>query len=246
MSNSGFTFRRVREEMIETLLDLGIKDFRVLDAISQVPRHIFLDEALRSRAYENRSLTIGYKQTISQPYIVARMTELLISHTNSRGKIFENLLELGSGCGYQSAVLSFFPRIILGGLLFNLGLSFLVDWLYSTWSRVPKTDYTIILLIFLVIGTVGFLEGVITGLLMSVILFVVSYSKVEIIKHELTGKTFHSNVERSESIKNIIDDILFINYDALTYSSVAQLVERVTVNHQVGGSSPSRGERILI
>mgnify|MGYP003324829073 CR=1 FL=1 len=81
MSNSGFTFRRVREEMIETLLDLGIKDFRVLDAISQIPRHIFLDEALWSRAYENRSLTIGYKQTISQPYIVARMTELLISHT---------------------------------------------------------------------------------------------------------------------------------------------------------------------
>ena len=96
--------------MIETLLDLGIKDFRVLDAISQVPRHIFLDEALWSRAYENRSLTIGYKQTISQPYIVARMTELLISHTNSRGKVFENILELGSGCGYHSAVLSFFSE----------------------------------------------------------------------------------------------------------------------------------------
>ena len=110
MSNSGFTFRRVREELIETLLDLGIKDFRVLDAISQVPRHIFLDEALRSRAYENRSLTIGYKQTISQPYIVAKMTELLISHTKSRGKVFENILELGSGCGYQSAILSFFSE----------------------------------------------------------------------------------------------------------------------------------------
>ena len=96
MSNSGFTFRRVREELIETLLDLGIKDFRVLDAISQVPRHIFLDEALWSRAYENRSLTIGYKQTISQPYIVARMTELLISHTNGRGKIFENILSIVS------------------------------------------------------------------------------------------------------------------------------------------------------
>jgi len=110
MNSSGFTFRRVRDQMIENLLDLGIKDFRVLDAISQVPRHIFLDEALWSRAYENRSLTIGYKQTISQPYIVARMTELLISHTNSRGKIFENILELGSGCGYQSAVLSFFSE----------------------------------------------------------------------------------------------------------------------------------------
>ena len=110
MNNSGFTFRRVREEMIEKLLDLGIKDFRVLDAISQVPRHIFVDEALRSRAYENRSLTIGYQQTISQPYIVAKMTELLISHTKSRGKIFDRVLELGSGCGYQSAVLSFFSE----------------------------------------------------------------------------------------------------------------------------------------
>ena len=110
MNNTGFTFRRVREEMIETLLELGIKDFRVLDAISQVPRHLFLDEALWSRAYENRSLTIGYKQTISQPYIVARMTELLISHTNTRGKVFEEILELGSGCGYQSAVLSFFSE----------------------------------------------------------------------------------------------------------------------------------------
>ncbi len=108
MNNSGFTFRRVREEMIEMLLEMGIKDFRVLDAMSQVPRHIFLDEALRSRAYENRSLTIGYKQTISQPYIVARMTELLVSHTKSRGKVLNQVLELGSGCGYQSAVLSYF------------------------------------------------------------------------------------------------------------------------------------------
>ena len=107
MTNSGFTFRRVREELIETLLDLGIKDFRVLDAISQIPRHTFLDEALWSRAYENRSLTIGYKQTISQPYIVAKMTELLVSHTKSRGKVFESILEIGSGCGYQSAILSF-------------------------------------------------------------------------------------------------------------------------------------------
>ena len=108
MSNSGFTFRRVREEMIENLLNMGIKDFRVLDAISQVPRHIFIDEALWSRAYENRSLTIGYKQTISQPYIVAKMTELLISHTKARGKILDNVLELGTGCGYQTAVLSYF------------------------------------------------------------------------------------------------------------------------------------------
>ena len=110
MSSSGFTFTRVKDQMIEQLLEMGIKDFRVLDALSQVPRHLFLDQALWSRAYENRALTIGYKQTISQPYIVARMTEHLLSHTSKRGKVFNQVLEIGSGCGYQSAVLSHFAN----------------------------------------------------------------------------------------------------------------------------------------
>ena len=108
MSSSGFTFTRVKDQMIQQLLDMGISDFRVLDALTQVPRHIFLDQALWSRAYENRALTIGYKQTISQPYIVARMTEHLIAHTSKRGKVLNKVLEIGSGCGYQSAVLSYF------------------------------------------------------------------------------------------------------------------------------------------
>jgi len=110
VSSSGFTFTRVKDQMIQQLLDMGISDFRVLDALSQVPRHIFLDQALWSRAYENRALTIGYKQTISQPYIVARMTEHLISHTSKRGKVLNQVLEIGSGCGYQSAVLSYFAN----------------------------------------------------------------------------------------------------------------------------------------
>tara|TARA_Y100001970_G_scaffold133161_1_gene164237 strand:+ start:26458 stop:27135 length:678 start_codon:yes stop_codon:yes gene_type:complete len=110
VNSSGFTFTRVKDQMIKELLDMGIKDFRVLDALSQVPRHIFLDQALWSRAYENRALTIGYKQTISQPYIVARMTEHLLSHTSKRGKVLNQVLEIGSGCGYQSAVLSHFAK----------------------------------------------------------------------------------------------------------------------------------------
>ena len=110
VNNSGFTFTRVKDQMIQELLDMGIKDFRVLDALGQVSRHIFLDEALWSRAYENMALTIGYKQTISQPYIVARMTEHLISHTSRRGKVLNQVLEIGSGCGYQSAVLSHFAN----------------------------------------------------------------------------------------------------------------------------------------
>jgi len=110
VSSSGFTFTRVKDQMIQQLLDMGITDFRVLDALSQVPRHIFLDQALWTRAYENRALTIGYKQTISQPYIVARMTEYLISHTSKRGKVLNKVLEIGSGCGYQSAILSYFAN----------------------------------------------------------------------------------------------------------------------------------------
>lgn len=113
-AKSGFTFKRVREQMVEMLLEMGIKDFRVLDAMSQIARHQFLDEAFWSRAYENRSLTIGYKQTISQPYIVARMTELLIEKASGRGKIFKKIIDIGSGSGYQSAILSFFAEEVIG------------------------------------------------------------------------------------------------------------------------------------
>lgn len=112
-------------------------------------------------------------------------------------------------CGFAlffgSKVLSVFPRIILGGLLFYLGSSFIVDWIINTWKRVPKSDYLVILLIFFVIGSIGFLEGVIVGLLASVSLFVVNYSKVKTIKHRLTGKNFHSNVERSDRIKSVLE-----------------------------------------
>lgn len=113
MSNSGFTFSRVREKMLEELLDLGIKDFRVLDAMNKVKRHIFMEEGFQSRAYENNAFPIGSGQTISQPFTVARMTEELIrDHKGS--KKFSRLLEIGSGCGYQSAILSFFADEVVG------------------------------------------------------------------------------------------------------------------------------------
>jgi len=97
----GMTSQRTRERMITRLREEGIKDEVVLAAMNAIPRHIFVDEALSIRAYEDVSLPIGYGQTISQPYIVARMTELL----RTGGKL-GRVLEIGTGCGYQTAVLS--------------------------------------------------------------------------------------------------------------------------------------------
>jgi protein-L-isoaspartate(D-aspartate) O-methyltransferase len=95
------TSLRTRERMLVRLREQGIKDEVVLSAISAIPRHIFVDEALSIRAYEDVSLPIGFGQTISQPYIVARMSEIL-----RNGKPLGNVLEIGTGCGYQTAVLS--------------------------------------------------------------------------------------------------------------------------------------------
>lgn len=97
----GMTSSRTRERMITRLSEQGIKDSRVLDAMRNVPRHIFMDEALASRAYEDTALPIGYNQTISQPYIVAKMTELLLTSGH-----LSKVLEIGTGCGYQTAVLA--------------------------------------------------------------------------------------------------------------------------------------------
>ncbi|MEE2763647.1 MAG: protein-L-isoaspartate(D-aspartate) O-methyltransferase [Pseudomonadota bacterium] len=96
----GMTSRRTRLRLVQRLREAGIESDRVLEVIADVPRHIFLDEALSHRAYEDTSLPIGHGQTLSQPYIVARMTELLLAHSPKR------VLELGTGSGYQTAVLS--------------------------------------------------------------------------------------------------------------------------------------------
>jgi protein-L-isoaspartate(D-aspartate) O-methyltransferase len=97
----GMTSSRTKERLIERLRAEGIADARVLDAIRSVPRHLFVDEALASRAYEDTALPIGHGQTISQPYIVARMSEAVIAEG-----IPQRVLEIGTGSGYQAAVLA--------------------------------------------------------------------------------------------------------------------------------------------
>jgi protein-L-isoaspartate(D-aspartate) O-methyltransferase len=101
------TSQRTRERMVERLRQKGIRDERVLGAMAAVPRHLFVEEALASRAYEDTALPIGFGQTISQPYVVARMIESLLNGKNP-GKT----LEVGTGCGYQAAVLArVFPEV---------------------------------------------------------------------------------------------------------------------------------------
>ena len=100
-SGIGMTSARTRDRLVQRLREQGIANLSVLERIRNVPRHIFVDEALGSRAYEDTALPIGYGQTISQPYIVARMTEALL-----QGGAAENVLEVGTGCGYQTAVLA--------------------------------------------------------------------------------------------------------------------------------------------
>jgi protein-L-isoaspartate(D-aspartate) O-methyltransferase len=101
MSGIGMTSVRTRTRMIERLREQGIRDEVVLEAMGAVPRHIFVDEALASRAYDDSPLPIGHGQTISQPWVVARMTELA-----RNGGTLERVLEIGTGCGYQTAVLA--------------------------------------------------------------------------------------------------------------------------------------------
>jgi protein-L-isoaspartate(D-aspartate) O-methyltransferase len=102
---SGMTSQRTRGRMIERLREQGIRDERVLAAMAAVPRHIFIEPALAHRAYEDTALPLGFSQTISQPFVVARMIELLHA-----GRELGKTLEVGAGCGYQAAVLAKLTR----------------------------------------------------------------------------------------------------------------------------------------
>jgi len=103
----GMTSQRARDRLATALIKMGIQSEPILDVIRRIPRHFFIDEALASRAYENTALPIGFNQTISQPYIVAKMTEVLV-----KNKELENVLEIGTGCGYQTVVMAQFAKYV--------------------------------------------------------------------------------------------------------------------------------------
>jgi protein-L-isoaspartate(D-aspartate) O-methyltransferase len=106
LKGEGMTSQRARDRLAEQLKESGIKDKRVIDVIRNVPRHHFIDQALGSRAYENTALPIGHGQTISQPWVVARMTEALLEHFNPKQGKSLRVLEIGTGSGYQAVILA--------------------------------------------------------------------------------------------------------------------------------------------
>jgi len=189
-----------------------------------------LDKELRLTGYGN--ILAGFAGT-PPGYITLSETSMAYN-IGARTRLSNIIVALLCGITliFGAKVISIFPKVILGGLLLNLGLDFLMEWLVDTWKRLQKMDYLVIVLILVVIATIGFLEGIVIGLLMSIALFVIKYSKVEVIKYELSGKTYSSNVDRSDQMKKILeengDKIFILPLQGFVFFGTAnQILERV-------------------
>jgi SulP family sulfate permease len=133
---------------------------------------------------------------------------------------------------FGASLLSMIPKLIVGGLILFVGLSFLVEWLYDAWFQLPHTDYILIWVILLVVGFAGFLEGVGTGIVIAIILFVVNYSRIDIVKDTLTGETYRSSTERPlehrQLIKHLGQQIQILRLHGFVFFGTSQgLVRRI-------------------
>ena len=139
------------------------------------------------------------------------------------------------------SLVSYFPEFLLGGLLLFLGLDFLVTWVYDSWFKLPITDYLIMILILIVINAIGFLEGVALGLVLAVILFAVDYSRVNVVKHTLTGATFHSNVSRPRLHQQLLrrrgDWLYILELQGFIFFGTAQRIHDL-VRRRIDKSDP--------
>ena len=143
-------------------------------------------------------------------------------------------LLLGGALIFGASILSFFPKVLLGGLLLSLGLSFLYDWVVASARSLPASDYVLVLLILAIIATVGFLEGVAAGTVIAVLIFVINYSRVEFVKDELTGLTYRSRMERPVEHRRLLEEkgphILVLRLQGFLFFGTAQsLLNRIRV-----------------
>ena len=133
---------------------------------------------------------------------------------------------------FGASVLSLIPKFLAGGLIFFIGAAFLVEWLYDAWFQLPRVDYFLVWVILIVIGSLGFLQGVGVGFAIAIILFVVNYSRINIAKDALTGKSYQSNVERAfeqrQLIRQLGDSILILRLQGFIFFGTSQgLVNRI-------------------
>jgi len=167
-----------------------------------VRRDIDLNRELQSAGIANIIAGLGGSPTGYHALSFSALGHRLGSKSRLVGVCFAAVC--GGILFFGASLLCLFPKPVLGGLLLFLGLSFLTEWLYDAWFTLPKTDYVLVLLILGVIGTIGFLEGVAVGVIVAVVLFVVNYSRINVIKHVLSGVNYQSNVDRAVPYQRLL------------------------------------------
>lgn len=165
-------------------------------------REVDLNRELRSAGLANFLAGLGGS---SAGYMSLSLTAL--GHRIGSRSRLSALISAGM-CGVTllsgAGISSYFPKPLLGGLLFYLGLSFLVEWLYKSWFKLPRTEYLLVVLILVTIAVFGFLQGMAVGILIAAVEFVVNYSRINVIKHALTGATYQSNVDRAPAYQRLL------------------------------------------
>ncbi len=174
------------------------------------------------------------------------LADTVLNYRASRGSrvaVFATAAFVALALLFGAAVLSYIPKLVLGALLVLLGLSFLYEWVYQAWSKFPKVDYLVIWLILIVIATVGYLQGVGVGLLAAIGLFVVNYSRVDVVKRALSGAEFQSRVTRSASQRRTLlehgDELYILQLQGFVFFGTAnKLLEHVRQRLSRPGAVP--------
>lgn len=167
-----------------------------------VRRDIDLNSELRSAGLANFFAGLGGSPPGYHALSLSALGHKLGAQSRLAGMI--SALLCGITFFFGASLLSFFPKFVLGGLLFFLGLAFLTEWVYDAWFTLPTLDYILVLVILGIVGTIGFLQGVVVGIFLAVVLFVVNYSRIDVIKHRLSGTTYQSHVERAVPYQRVL------------------------------------------
>ncbi len=167
-----------------------------------VERDVDLDRELRLGGFANVLAGLGGGLQGFQTLSLSALGHKLCAESRLVGLVSAGMCAATLALG--GSVLSYFPKPSLGGLLLFLGLVFLVEWVYDAWFKLPRGDYFVVLMILLVIGTVGYLESVGVGIVIAVVLFVVNYSRIDVVKHALSGGDHPSNVDRPRRHRRLL------------------------------------------